>query len=145
MSTDGRFWVSPEELWKFSEPQERYSHEKGPDLVLVAASYLQADETPVQVHDRRGENHHVYLCQYGKPNGETVFDFCLGRRREGPRKFLGEWDGILQTDGHAAYNDIGGPKLGNVGCWAHARRKFVDAVQGDPQHGVAIVMLANAD
>jgi hypothetical protein len=51
----------------------------------------------------------------------------------GPRKFLGEWEGILQTDGYAAYNDIGGPKLVHVGCWAHARRKFVDAVKVNPQ------------
>jgi len=89
---------------------------------LLTASYIQADETPVpvQMHDRRGENHQAYLWQYGKPGGETVFDFCLGRGREGPRKFLGKWEGILQTDGYAAYDDIGGPKLVHVGCCAHA-------------------------
>ena len=48
-----------------------------------------------------------------------MFDFCLGRGREGPRKFLGKWEGILQTDGYAAYDAIGGPKLVHVGCWAH--------------------------
>jgi len=40
----------------------------------------------------------------------------LGRGREGRRKFLGKWEGILQTDGYAAYDDIGGPKLVQVGC-----------------------------
>src|SRR3984893_16814204 len=114
---------------------------------LLAASYIQADETPVpvQMHDRRGENHQAYLWQYGKPGGETVFDFCLGRGRDGPRKFLGEWEGILQTDGYAAYNDIGGPKLVHVGCWAHARRKFVDAVKVNPQDGEAIKMVTRMD
>jgi transposase len=48
-----------------------------------------------------------------------VFEFCLGRGREGPRKFLGQWEGVLQTDGYAAYDDVGGPKLVQVGCWAH--------------------------
>ena len=69
---------------------------------LLTASYLQADETtvPVQMHDRRGSNHQAYLWQYGKPGGETVFDFCLGRGRDGPRKFLDQWEGILQTDGY---------------------------------------------
>jgi hypothetical protein len=43
----------------------------------------------------------------------------LGRGREGPRKFLGEWEGILQTDGYQAYDDIGGEKLVHLGCWAH--------------------------
>jgi transposase len=114
---------------------------------LLAGSYLQADETPVpvQMHDRRGENHQAYLWQYGKPGGETVFDFCLGRGREGPRKFLGKWEGILQTDGYAAYNDIGGPKLVYVGCWAHARRKFVDAVKVNPQDAAAVAMVTRMD
>lgn len=114
---------------------------------LLAASYLQADETPVpvQMHDRRGENHQAYLWQYGKPGGETVFDFCLGRGREGPRKFLGQWEGILQTDGYSAYDDIGGPKLVHVGCWAHARRKFVDAVKVNPRDAAAIAMVTRMD
>jgi transposase len=114
---------------------------------LLSASYIQADETPVpvQMHDRRGENHQAYLWQYGKPGGETVFDFCLGRGREGPKKFLGQWEGILQTDGYAAYDDIGGPKLVHVGCWAHARRKFVDAVKVNPQDGEAVKMVTRMD
>ena len=63
---------------------------------LLTASYLQADETtvPVQMRDRRGSNHQAYLWQYGKPGGETVFDFCLGRGRDGPQKFLEQWEGI---------------------------------------------------
>ena len=67
---------------------------------LLTGSYLQADETiiPVQMHDNRGADHQAYLWQYGKPGGETVFDFCLGRGREGPQKFLGKWERILQTE-----------------------------------------------
>ena len=114
---------------------------------LLAATYIQADETPVpvQMHDGRGENHQAYLWQYGKPGGQTVFDFCLGRGREGPRKFLDKWEGILQTDGYAAYDGIGGPKLVHVGCWAHARRKFVDAVKVNPQDGAAVAMVTRMD
>ena len=119
---------------------------------LLIASYIQADETPVPVQMRpfpkqagRGENHQAYLWQYGKPGGETVFDFCMGRGRDGPKKFLGQWEGISQTDGYAAYDDIGGPKLVHVGCWAHARRKFVDAVKVNPQDGEAIKMVTRMD
>jgi len=88
---------------------------------LLSAGYLQADETtvPVQMHDRRGSNHEAYLWQYGKPGGETVFDFCLHRGREGPKRFLEKWEGILQTDGYQAYEGVGGPKIVHVGCWAH--------------------------
>jgi transposase len=114
---------------------------------LLRASYLQADETivPVQMHDKRGADHQAYLWQYGRPGGETVFDFCLGRGREGPQKFLGQWEGILQTDGYQAYDQIGGPKLVHVGCWAHARRKFVDAVKVNREDGAAIQMVLRMD
>jgi transposase len=114
---------------------------------LLSASYLQADETtvPVQMHDRRGSNHEAYLWQYGKPGGETVFDFCLGRGREGPGKFLDKWEGILQTDGYQAYEGVGGPKMVHVGCWAHARRKFVDAVKVNPQDAEAVKMVVRMD
>jgi len=114
---------------------------------LLRAPYLQADETtvPVQMHDKRGADHQAYLWQYGQPGGETVFEFQLGRGREGPRKFLGEWDGILQTDGYQAYDDVGGEKLVHVGCWAHARRKFVDAVKVNPKDAEAIKMVTRMD
>ncbi|MBZ5579776.1 MAG: IS66 family transposase [Acidobacteriia bacterium] len=114
---------------------------------LLRASYLQADETtvPVQMHDKRGADHQAYLWQYGQPGGETVFEFQLGRGREGPRKFLGQREGILQTDGYQAYDDVGGEKLVHVGCWAHARRKFVDAVKVNPKDAEAIKMVTRMD
>ncbi|MGH9648271.1 MAG: IS66 family transposase [Bryobacteraceae bacterium] len=114
---------------------------------LLGASYLQADETtvPVQMHDRRGANHQAYLWQYGSPGRETVFEFQLGRGREGPARFLQNWEGILQTDGYQAYDNIGGPKMIHVGCWAHARRKFVDAVKVNPKDGPAIAMVTRMD
>src|SRR5205807_1358633 len=67
---------------------------------LLGGSYLQADETivPVQMHDKRGADHQAYLWQYGKPGGETGFDFCMGRGREGPQEFMGQVEGVLQTD-----------------------------------------------
>ena len=114
---------------------------------LLRESYLQADETivAVQMHDKRGADHQAYLWQYGKPGGETVFDFRMGRGREGPEKFLGQWEGILQTDGYQAYDGIGGPKLVHVGCWAHARRKFVDAVKVNRDDAAAVQMVMRMD
>jgi transposase len=106
---------------------------------LLGGSYIQADETPVdvQLHDGRGQNHQAYLWQYGQPGGGVVFDFCLGRGREGPKEFLGQFEGILQTDGYVAYEKVGGPKLVHAGCWAHSRRKFLDAVKLNPNDVVA--------
>jgi transposase len=112
---------------------------------LVAGTYIQADETPVgvQMHDRRGKNHQAYLWQYSRPGGSVVFDFQLGRGRDGPKKFLTGFNGILQTDGYAAYDKVGGPKLVHAACWSHSRRKFYEAHQVSPGESVAkgIVLL----
>jgi hypothetical protein len=51
----------------------------------------------------------------------------------------------LQTDGYQAYHGVGGPQLVHVGCWAHARRKFVDAVKVNPKDGEAIKMVTRMD
>jgi transposase len=106
---------------------------------LLGGSYIQADETTVdvQMHDGRGQNHQAYLWQYGRPGGGVVFDFRLGRGRDGPKKFLGQFEGILQTDGYVAYDLVGGPKMVHAVCWAHARRKFFEAVQLNPTDAVA--------
>ena len=102
---------------------------------LLEGSYIQADETPVgvQTHDKRGKNHQAYMWQYSSPGKGVVYDFRMGREREGPKQFLGDFNGILQTDGYAAYDRVGGPKMVHAGCLAHARRKYVDAVKVDPK------------
>src|SRR6202171_5104829 len=98
---------------------------------LLSGSYIQADETTVgvQMHDGRGKNHQAYLWQYSRPGGPVVFEFRLGREREGPKRFLGNFEGILQSDGYGAYDHIGGKGIVHAACWAHARRKFFDAVK----------------
>ena len=98
---------------------------------LVSGPYLQADETPVpvQLHEGLGKNHQAYLWQYSRPGASVVFDFRLGRGREGPQQFLARFNGILQTDGYAAYEQVGGPQMVQAACWAHARRKFVEALK----------------
>jgi transposase len=114
---------------------------------LVGGSYIQADETPVdvQMHEGRGKNHQAYLWQYGRPGGTVVFDFRLGRGRDGPKQFLGQFEGLLQTDGYAAYDQIGGPRMVHAACWAHSRRQFFEAVQLNPKDPVATPIVARID
>lgn len=114
---------------------------------LVGGSYIQADETlvGVQMHDKRGKNHQAYLWQYGTPGGSAVFDFRMGRGREGPKLFLGQFEGILQTDGYAAYDHTGGLKMVHAACWAHARRKVFDALKLNPDDRVARQLVERAD
>lgn len=114
---------------------------------LLRGTYIQADETPVEVqmHDGRGQNHQAYLWQYGTPGGAAIFEFRMGRGRDGPKHFLGNFEGILQTDDYAAYDQVGGPKMVHAACWAHARRRFFEATKLNPQDVVAtrIVALMN--
>lgn len=107
---------------------------------LLLGSYIQADETPVEVqmHDHRGSNHQAYLWQYSRPGGAAIFDFRLGRGREGPKQFLGAYAGILQTDGYQAYDQVGAPTMVHAACWTHARRGFCDVVKLNPGDPIAL-------
>jgi transposase len=100
---------------------------------LVAGPYLQADETtvPCQTPEKTGRNHRAYMWEYSVPGGPVVFDFQMGRGRDGPRQFLKNFRGKLQSDGYAAYDDLG-EGIVHVGCMAHARRTFVDAAKVAP-------------
>jgi transposase len=114
---------------------------------LLAGSYIQADETPVpvQVPDGSGKNHQAWLWQYSKPGGNVVFEFRMGRGREGPVQFLGQYEGILQTDGYAAYGRVGGSRMVHAGCWSHARRKVFEAVRLNPEDRLAGPLVGRID
>ena len=114
---------------------------------LLAGGYIQADETTVgvQTRDKSGSNHQAYMWQFGRPGGEAVFEFAMGRGRGVPAEFLGQWEGKLQTDGYIAYDKTGGPKLVRYGCWAHARRYFVDAVKVNKDDAEAVNTVLRMD
>lgn len=114
---------------------------------LLAGHYIQADETPVgvQTHEKSGRNHQAYFWQYGSPGKGVVFDFRMGRDRDGPKQFLGPFEGLLQTDGYQAYAKVGGPKIIHACCLAHARRKFVDAVKLNQNDTASACIVARMD
>lgn len=103
---------------------------------VLASGYCQADETPVDVLDdeRPGAARAAWLWTYHSPPARTVvFDFRLSRGRDGPREFIPpDWRGVLQTDGYELYRALCAERPGIVhaGCLAHARRKWVEAVDG---------------
>jgi len=114
---------------------------------LLARSYLQADETTVMVQTREktGVQHEAYLWQFGSPGGGVVFEFALGRGRDVAERFLGDWAGKLQADGYVGYDKIGGAGLLHYGCWAHARRYYVDAVKVNAEDSEATQMVLRMD
>jgi transposase len=98
-------------------------------------TYLQADETPIQVMDasKRGRTHRGYFWVYYSPrDGEVYFDYQRGRGREGPQTMLGTYTGWLQTDGYTVYDDENVSKgVARTHCMAHARRNFEKALRTD--------------
>ena len=110
---------------------------------VLAGGYIQADETPVPVQSpaTKGRNHRAYVWEYSRPFGPVVYEFRMGREREGPRNFLKDYGGRLQTDGYAAYNNVGGGGMAHFACMAHVRRKFFDASKVDTKdvRSVAII------
>jgi transposase len=99
----------------------------------------------VQTHDQRGRNHQAYLWQYGSPGKGVVFAFRMGRDGQGPKQWLGDFDGLLQTDGYQAYSKVGGPNMVHACCLAHARREIVDAVELNPVDADSVRIVAGMD
>jgi hypothetical protein len=68
----------------------------------------------------------------------VVFDFTADYTAKGPQRFLEGYRGYLQADALAQYGGLYGPdKVLHVCCWAHARRKFVAAVEAGDERGQA--------
>ena len=106
--------------------------------LLLQRGVLHADETPVkQLDPGRGKTKSAYLWAYRSNDLDTgppivVFDYQTSRAGEHASIFLGDWQGHLLTDDYAGYKrmytqlGLKGPAMIELGCWAHARRKFFD-------------------
>jgi transposase len=74
----------------------------------------------------KGKSQQGYLWTYSRPGGDVLFEWRVSRSREGPKEFLKNFRGKLQTDGYSAYESLAKERddLTLIGCWAHARRGF---------------------
>lgn len=112
---------------------------------IVDTDYLMADETPIPVlsEDKPGATHRGYHWVYYDPIQKiVVFDYRETRGREGPKKFLKDFTGHLQTDGYVAYENLAPPgKIKLLACMAHARRKFEKALDNDPERAEKVLTL----
>ena len=100
---------------------------------LQTSNYLQADETPIRCLDPdvKGKSVLAYLWSYSTPKGNVLFEWRMDRSREGPREFLKDFKGTLQTDAYGAYESLCKERNGDIllaGCMAHARRGFKNAI-----------------
>jgi hypothetical protein len=113
---------------------------------LLAGGYVQADETPVRCNDPDlcdGRTTTGYLWGLSRPGGDAVFEWRLSRCHDETEKLLGDYQGLLQSDGYEAYPAYvrGHPDVVWLGCWAHARRKFHDALAEAPARAGFVLRL----
>ena len=120
---------------------------------LLEYDIIQMDETTVQVLKEPGKSaqskSYLWLQRGGPPDQPIVlFDYDPGRGAGVPMRLLGGFEGYLQTDGYDGYNQVvRNNQLIHVGCMAHARRKFSEAVKsqgknkkaGKAQHALALI------
>lgn len=99
---------------------------------LLKRDIAHADETTLQVLKEAGRapqsTSYLWLYRSGREDPPIVlFDYQTTRAGEHPRAFLKGFGGYLHVDGYVGYEGLTGVTL--VGCWAHARRKFLEAIQ----------------
>lgn len=103
---------------------------------VTLSKYLQADETRVKIlqPDKKG---FMWVYQGLDPgNRFVIFEFDLTRAASVPENRLKDFSGLLQTDGYSGYTNLGKQEaVIHLGCWDHARRKFVDADKVCPSKG----------
>ena len=76
----------------------------------------------------------MWLIRGGPPDQPVVlFEYDASRGEEVPSRLLDGFEGVLQVDGYAGYNQVCRDNpITRIGCWDHARRKFVEASKAAP-------------
>lgn len=107
---------------------------------LLAQSVLHMDETPVQVLNEPGKiaQSKSYMWALSSvqntPASAVLFHYSPSRSGDIPKKLLDDFSGALMVDGYEGYQAVCKEQnLTRLGCWAHARRKFVDAKREQPK------------
>lgn len=102
-----------------------------------------SDDTPVAVQEPgRGQTRTgrvwVYVGDVFAPY--LIYDYTPTREQQGPQQFLKDYLGYFQADAYGGYDALyASRRLAEVGCWAHARRKFHEAQATDPERAVYVL------
>lgn len=116
---------------------------------IIASGSVQADETGVQVMTEKGRKNKSKSFMWvfktaGDKNSKIVYHYNPSRNADVISSLLIGFEGYLQSDGYTAYAKFAKMRPGKVtslGCFAHARRKFVDITKVTPKKGVAFEVI----
>jgi hypothetical protein len=102
---------------------------------LLEHDVLHSDETTLQVLCEPGKTAQskssmwLYRTSGDSNTPIVLYEYQPDKRAERPKAFLKDFRGYLHTDGYEGYHSLSAD-ITIVGCWAHARRKFSDALKG---------------
>jgi len=125
--TSQTLWDQIEALARVLEPSWQALHSR-----VLAAPVVHADETHWQLMSPEGSSR---WWVWGVSSQEAVFyELCGTRSEKAARKILSGYQGVVMCDGYTAYKTLAraGPGMTLAHCWAHARRKFVEAEPSYP-------------
>jgi transposase len=111
---------------------------------LLLSRVIHGDDTGVKLRVRgvdRTRKAHLWACIGDADYPYVVFDFTAGYTAEGPEKFLEGYEGYFQADALAQYEGLYRDDVDHVCCWAHARRKFVAALEAKDERADAALEL----
>jgi transposase len=106
--------------------------------LILQSGNIFYDETPIDMlAPGKGKVHQAYMWVLvgGKSAdpGYRIYDFCTNRCHYNAANMLKEYHGVLHSDKYGAYEVLANKKqLTWCPCWAHIRRKFIEAESGDP-------------
>ncbi len=102
----------------------------------VRASHVVATDDTIMPMLSKGKTANARMWVYvgDDANPYNVFDFTLNRGRDGPKYFLKDYRQVLLADAYGGYNGVvAGNEITRAGCWAHMRRKVIDAEKAAPE------------
>jgi len=119
---------------------------------LRRGEYLQIDETPIRYcQAENGGSGQGYLWVYHRPGGSVLYEWHTGRGADCLDTMLDDFGGTIQTDGYGAYDSFVKKRRKQIAegvqksdivpaaCWAHARRKFHEALAECPAQAAWVI------
>ncbi len=113
----------------------------------VRASHVVATDDTIMPMLSKGKTANARMWVYvgDDSNPYNVFDFTLNRGRDGPKYFLKDYRQVLLADAYGGYNGVvAGNEITRAGCWAHLRRKVIEAEKAAPEIAREAIELVRA-
>lgn len=102
---------------------------------VLSGFLIQADETTLQVLQEQGRDpttkSYMWIFRRGDPDKPVlIYQYHPTRSGDVAKAFLRDFEGCVQTDAYSGYNFLDyDERIRHIGCWAHARRKFMDVIK----------------